>query len=247
MWPILQGTSCGSATEGNYGMQCVNGVLVPPGSASLKCVPGCSAGDTCVDGVCTPGGNTGLPVEGGTNPPVSGGSSGGGTVSLPNFVGVKTVGELISKIAAFLIKLATVLAGLALIWAGFQFVTAQGKEEAINKAKKNLIWTIAGIFVILASQIIISFVTEILGGSGAGQFTSFMNQIRTTLNNVIALLFVVVTVYFAWGVIQYVRSGGDEKMLEQGKKHMIWGIVGMAIMASSWGIVAIIANYLGGY
>jgi hypothetical protein len=231
---------------------------------SGTCIPACGDGEICTGDGCMPstGGSFGLPIggdRGSSGLPVDGidraggttglniglgSGSGGGTVELPNFVGVKTISELISKIAGFLIKLAMVLAVLALIWAGFQFVTAQGNEEAIKKAKRNLVWTIAGIFVILASQIIIEFVKEMLGGSGS-MLTTFMQKIRGTLNNIIGLLFVIVTVYFVWGVVQYVRSGGDEKMLAQGKRHMIWGIIGMAVMASSWGIVSIIANYLG--
>ncbi len=66
------------------------------------------------------------------------------------------------------------------------------------------------------------------------------------LNPIISILFVLATVIFLWGVIQYViGSQGDTAKLEKGKQVMIWGIVGMAVMASAWGIVAIICQFFG--
>ena len=79
------------------------------------------------------------------------------------------------------------------------------------------------------------------GGSSAA---SFFDQIRGTLNLVIELLFVLATVYFFWGVINYIGAAGDESKLRDGKRHMIWGIVGMTVMLGAWGIVNLIANYV---
>jgi len=172
-------------------------------------------------------------------------SGGVGNVVMPNFMGVKSVSDLILKVVKFLITLAIPFAVMMLIWAGFLFATAQGSEDKINKAKRNLIWTIVGIAVILASEAIVDYVTEILGGSGSGQASDLLEKIKDTLNEIIVLLFVLVTVYFAWGVIKYVRAGGDEKALTEGKRHMIWGIIGMAIMAGAWGIVEMIQLYFG--
>ena len=71
--------------------------------------------------------------------------------------------------------------------------------------------------------------------------TKITNEI---LNPIISFLLVLATVIFIWGVIQYViGSRGDEKALENGKRIMIWGIVGMTIMASAWGIVGMICRF----
>lgn len=64
------------------------------------------------------------------------------------------------------------------------------------------------------------------------------------LNPLINILFVLATVIFFWGIISYViGSRGDQKRLDQGKQIMGWGIIGMAIMASAWGIVRIICRF----
>jgi len=70
-------------------------------------------------------------------------------------------------------------------------------------------------------------------------------NIKDILNVFIGVLFVLVTIYFIWGVMGYIFAGGEEKKLEDGKKHMIWGIVGMAVMAGAWGLVNILLTTFG--
>ncbi len=76
---------------------------------------------------------------------------------------------------------------------------------------------------------------------------TLLNRIQTQiLNPIVDILFVLATIVFLWGVIQYViGSQGDGKKLQQGKQIMIWGIIGMFIMASAWGIVGILQNFFG--
>lgn len=85
----------------------------------------------------------------------------------------------------------------------------------------------------------------VVWAQGGGQIDQLVQAIKTTLGYVIAILFVLLTIYFIWGVVQYVTAGGDEEKLAKGKQHMIWGIIGMAVAGAAWGIVSIIWGYLG--
>ncbi|HRY52882.1 MAG TPA: hypothetical protein P5089_03535 [Candidatus Portnoybacteria bacterium] len=76
----------------------------------------------------------------------------------------------------------------------------------------------------------------------AADINSTITRITDILNMVIGLLFVLVTLYFVWGIVQYVMAAGDEGKIKDGKQHMIWGIIGMAVMAGAWGIVRIITS-----
>ena len=78
-----------------------------------------------------------------------------------------------------------------------------------------------------------------------GQTSTLYIRIKDILNGVIVLAFIILTLYFVWGVVQYVRAGGEEKKTEQGKQHMIWGIIGMAVAAGAWGLVRIVMDFLG--
>lgn len=157
--------------------------------------------------------------------------------------GPKTIKDIVIKVLDFLITLAIPFAILAIIWAGFMFVTAQGNEQKIGKARQNLLWTVVGVAIILASKALIGYIQDLIVGGGSSA-ASFFDRIRGTLNLVIELLFVLATVYFFWGVINYIGAAGDESKLRDGKRHMIWGIVGMVIMAGAWSLVTILADYI---
>ena len=62
----------------------------------------------------------------------------------------------------------------------------------------------------------------------------------------IPLAFALCLLYFFWGVAKYIRTGaGSDKATEEGKRIMIWGIVGLFIAFSIWGIITFIRNELG--
>jgi len=57
------------------------------------------------------------------------------------------------------------------------------------------------------------------------------------LNPIIVFLMAVALVYFLYGVVTFVWEASKGKITDEGKQHMIWGIIGLAIMVSAWGIV----------
>lgn len=75
--------------------------------------------------------------------------------------------------------------------------------------------------------------------------TDLINKITTQVfNPLIVLLFALATMLFAWGVVQYILgSQGSEEQVTRGKRVMFWGIIGMFIMASAWGIVNLLCDF----
>ena len=65
------------------------------------------------------------------------------------------------------------------------------------------------------------------------------------LNPLIGILFVLATIVFLWGIIQYVIMGGqgNEAAMKQGRKVMIWGIIGLFVMSAAWGIVSMLCQF----
>ena len=59
------------------------------------------------------------------------------------------------------------------------------------------------------------------------------------LRPLVPLLIALAVVFFIYGVIISVFSEGGEKK-EEGKQYMLWGIVGIFVMVSVWGLVAIL-------
>ena len=77
-------------------------------------------------------------------------------------------------------------------------------------------------------------------------FAKIIGNIEAILKQIIELLFLVATVVFLWGVIQYVIAGGDEKKVVQAKQQIIYGLIGLFVMVALWGIVFAIYRTLFG-
>ena len=69
---------------------------------------------------------------------------------------------------------------------------------------------------------------------------------RVIINPLLALIFGAGLLVFTWGLVQYLYALNVKGEQDQdGKKHMLWGIVGMFIMAAAFTIIRIIANTIG--
>lgn len=58
----------------------------------------------------------------------------------------------------------------------------------------------------------------------------------------IGLMFAVAVVVFAYGVLQLVFKGDDTAARDQAKASILYGVLGMFIMVSAWGIIYFISN-----
>lgn len=61
----------------------------------------------------------------------------------------------------------------------------------------------------------------------------------------IKLVFAAAVVTFFWGVFQFIRGASDQAARDTGRRHMIWGIVGMAIMVSVEAIIEVVLDNVG--
>lgn len=74
-------------------------------------------------------------------------------------------------------------------------------------------------------------------------FSKFVGCIESViLQPLIYLLFALAIVYFLYGVLTYVRKGGDEDDRRAGKEMMIYGIIAIAVMVSVYGLVNLVTN-----
>src|SRR3990167_2068068 len=58
----------------------------------------------------------------------------------------------------------------------------------------------------------------------------------------ILLVFTAGFLLFLWGLVVFVFNLGEGGENTEGKQHMLWGIVGMLVMVSVFGIIALINN-----
>ena len=77
---------------------------------------------------------------------------------------VQKIAAIITGFACWLIGIVLAIMVIFLIWSGIRFFLARGSDTAVADAKKNMTWTLVGILVILATNVIIATVANALGG-----------------------------------------------------------------------------------
>ena len=59
------------------------------------------------------------------------------------------------------------------------------------------------------------------------------------------LLAVVALLIFALGIARFIKAAGGDSDLKEEKKFLIWGIVGLFVLSTVWGIIAFIRGEFG--
>ncbi|MFT5360216.1 MAG: hypothetical protein ACI88L_000703 [Candidatus Paceibacteria bacterium] len=80
--------------------------------------------------------------------------------------------------------------------------------------------------------------------SNQGLVSILDSNIAPLLNAIIPILITVGVIYFIWGIVQYVIAD-DEKAKEAGKNRMLWGLIGLFVIVTFWGLITVIGNTLG--
>ncbi len=74
-----------------------------------------------------------------------------------------------------------------------------------------------------------------------GGLYNILCKIHEILSAVLPVLVALGVVYFVWGVITYVIAGDDEAKTK-GRDRIIFGIIGLAVIVSVWGLVYLLTD-----
>ncbi len=84
----------------------------------------------------------------------------------------------------------------------------------------------------------LSFAPMIAFAQNLSGLSNLVTQFGQIIAKIIPIVFAIAIIYFFWGVVQFLRAAGDPKAKEQAQNHMIYGIIGIAVMVSIYGLVA---------
>jgi hypothetical protein len=66
---------------------------------------------------------------------------------------------------------------------------------------------------------------------------SFILTLTVLVARVVPFLMALTVLAIVWGIFRYIASGDEEEKREEGKRFVVYGIVGLFIMVSIWGLV----------
>lgn len=77
-----------------------------------------------------------------------------------------------------------------------------------------------------------------------GRIDSFAEAVSYVLTNIgqpiIAVIMSLALIYFLWGVLKYVKAGGDTAKRTEGRNVMVYGIIALFVMTAVWGLVNVV-------
>ena len=68
---------------------------------------------------------------------------------------------------------------------------------------------------------------------------------QSIVNPLIVLLSVVASAYFLWGLAQFVMNADNAEARDEGKRKIIYGLIGLTIMVSVFGILQLLLRTFG--
>ncbi len=89
--------------------------------------------------------------------------------------------------------------------------------------------------------------TVVNAGSGAENIVNGIlpRIVDNIVLPLVQLLLAVTTVVFLWGLIGFFKNGDDADARTTARNHILWGVVGLFIMISVYGIIRFVANTVG--
>lgn len=82
--------------------------------------------------------------------------------------------------------------------------------------------------------------------AAVAEASSFVDRINEViLFPLIALLSGIALLVFVYGCAQYILNAASDQAREEGKKHIMYGIIGLVVMLSAFAILSIAAGTFG--
>lgn len=157
-------------------------------------------------------------------------------VATTKLYAAETVNQIRGIIGFFEYFLGAV-AVLVLVIRGFTLITSAGNEEEIGKAKKQVIYAMAGLIVIGLSEVVVRGFIFPAQGSQLPSTQVGMRIIVSITNFLVGFIAITSFVMLFYGGYSYVVSGGNEEVKDKVKK-IIFGAV-MALILSMGAFAAV--------
>ena len=68
---------------------------------------------------------------------------------------------------------------------------------------------------------------------------------KNTINNILIIVFALALLVFGWGVVKYISSAGNPEKEKEARRFLWWGVIGVFVLASVFGLVNFIGTYFG--
>jgi len=84
-----------------------------------------------------------------------------------------------------------------------------------------------------------------MAATGVTTITTLIKSANDIVKSVIPVLMMLAAAVFLWGVVRYLVATGDEEKRKKAKGYIVYGLIGMFILITFYGIIRVVAETLG--
>lgn len=107
--------------------------------------------------------------------------------------------------------------------------------------KSNILGKVGAVLAVAGSALL-----PVLAFAQANQpvtnISGLLNRLTNIINLIIPFLVGLAVLFIIYGIVNFISSAGDEEARANAKQFIIWGIIGVFLMLSIWGLVNILVN-----
>ncbi|OHA17778.1 MAG: hypothetical protein A2664_04200 [Candidatus Taylorbacteria bacterium RIFCSPHIGHO2_01_FULL_46_22b] len=75
-----------------------------------------------------------------------------------------------------------------------------------------------------------------------GGLKNFANNVGSVLDVVVMVLVTIAVFVIIWGIFQFVVNAGDAEKRAEGRSRILWGVIGVFLLFSVWGLINILLS-----
>jgi hypothetical protein len=107
------------------------------------------------------------------------------------------------------------------------------KNEKIKKGALNILTFCVSLFI---------FQFFIFNFAYAASFSAVVNNIVRLISDAVSVMFGLAVFFTAYAVFKYLIAGAESTKKGEAVKMITWGVIGVFVMVSVWGIVSVVKN-----
>ena len=165
-----------------------------------------------------------------------------------------TFSDLICNITNFIyVTLLPPIAVLMMLAVGFMFLVSQGDPGKTATAKKGLLFTAIGVFLLLLAPSVVSLIAGVFGATLAPSSSCSPSVVTGSIvNTLIGLVnwfswFVAVTsvVMGLYGGFLFMTAKDDPAQAKKARGVIAYTIIGIAVSVIAFGVISVVKTFIG--
>lgn len=99
--------------------------------------------------------------------------------------------------------------------------------------------------IVFLSSFTVANAAVLTGTGSVTNVNQLSSQIKNYLNLAVELMLAAAVVYVIWSSFKFVTAGGDEEGRKTAQSGIVYGVIGVAVMLSVWGLIALVTGSTG--